>query len=47
MAAESQEDASLVKYAPHFAGNIFLHVLPPIGARIVVVIVLRFEISTM
>jgi hypothetical protein len=40
MVAESQEDACLVKYGPHFVGDIFLHVLPPIGAQIVVVVVL-------
>jgi hypothetical protein len=43
MVAEGQKDASLIENSPHSAGDIFLHVLPPVSAWIVVIIILQYR----
>jgi hypothetical protein len=39
--AEGHEDASFIKYTPHAIGKLLLHIFPPFGAWVVVLVVLQ------
>jgi hypothetical protein len=41
MSAEGRENARLIEYAPHAVGDFVFHILPSLGAWVVVWIFLR------